>query len=47
MADKLKVGIIGTGNISNEHIKSYLNNPNVELYALCDINEDQLQKMGK
>ncbi len=47
MAEKLKVGIIGTGNISNEHIKSYMNNPNVELYAFCDINEEQLQKMGR
>ena len=44
---KLKVGVIGVGNISNEHIKAYLNNPRVELYAFCDINEKQLAIMAK
>ncbi|NLA77749.1 MAG: Gfo/Idh/MocA family oxidoreductase [Clostridiales bacterium] len=43
---KIKVGIIGTGGISNEHINGYLKNPDVELYAFCDINEAQLNKMG-
>lgn len=45
--DKIKIGIIGTGNIANNHIGGYLKNPNVELYALCDINEEQLKKMGE
>lgn len=45
--NKLKVAIIGTGNISNNHIKGYLNNPNAELYAFCDINEKQLKRMGE
>ena len=44
---KIKVGIIGTGNISKCHIKAYLKNPNVELYAFCDINEAQVKKMGE
>lgn len=44
---KLKVGVIGVGNISNEHIKAYLNNPRVELYAFCDINEKQLALMAE
>lgn len=43
---KIKVGVIGTGNISHEHIKSYIANPNVELYAFCDINLEQLKKMA-
>lgn len=47
MEKKIKVGIIGTGSISNEHIKAYLNNPNVELYAFCDINKAQLEKMSE
>lgn len=42
--EKLKIGIIGVGNISAEHIQGYLKNPNVELYAFCDINEAQLKK---
>lgn len=44
--EKIKVAIIGTGGISKEHIRGYLNNPKVELYAFCDINEVQLNKMG-
>lgn len=48
MADKkLKIGVIGVGNISNEHIQAYLNNPRVELYAFCDIDEKQLDLMAK
>lgn len=43
----IKVAIIGTGSISKHHIQGYLKNPNVELYAFCDINEQQLNKMGE
>lgn len=44
---KIRVGIIGTGSISQEHIEAYKNNSNVELYAFCDINETQLDKMAE
>ncbi len=44
---KLKVAIIGTGGISNEHINGYLSNEAVELSAFCDINEKQLKKMSE
>jgi len=44
---KLKVAVVGVGSISRMHIKSYKNNPNVELYAFCDINENTLQKKGE
>lgn len=44
---KLKVGIIGTGNISISHIEAYRKNPNVELYALCDINEKRLKEVAE
>lgn len=33
--EKLKVAVIGLGNISAEHIRAYISNPQVELYALC------------
>ena len=39
---KLKIGIVGNGGISGAHIDAYKNNPNVEIYALCDINEAAL-----
>ena len=44
---KLKVGVIGVGSISEMHIGGYLANPNVELYALCDINEERLKMKGE
>lgn len=43
---KVKVGIIGTGGISNEHINAYLKNEDVELYAFCDINEERVNAMA-
>lgn len=39
--NKIKVGIIGTGGISNVHIAGYKALENVELYAACDINEQR------
>ena len=44
---KIKIGIIGVGNIAVSHIEAYLKNPNVELYAFCDINEKRLNYMGE
>lgn len=40
--DKVKVAIIGAGNISNAHISSYQKLDNVEIYAICDISEERL-----
>ena len=47
MSEKIKLGIIGVGSIAAEHIKGYLKNPNVEIYAFCDISEKQLSLMGE
>ena len=44
---KLKVAVIGVGNISNLHIAAYQKNPDVELYAFCDINAEVLKAAGK
>lgn len=44
---KLNIGVIGVGSISNEHIQAYQKNENVNLVAFCDINEEQLNKMGE
>jgi predicted dehydrogenase len=38
---KVKVAVIGAGSISEMHLKSYQSNPNVELYAICDLNEER------
>ena len=44
---KLKIGIIGVGNISETHIGGYLADDRCELYAFCDINEERLKFMGE
>lgn len=47
MDKKITVGIIGVGSISECHISAYKNNPNVELYAFCDINPNTLKLKGE
>ena len=47
MDKKIKIGVIGVGSISGAHIAGYLKNPNVELYALCDIDEEKLKLKGE
>ncbi len=45
---KLKVGVIGTGSIGNAHMEGYsLRNDDVEIYALCDLNQTRLDEMGE
>jgi len=41
---KLRIGIIGTGGISGSHIKAYLNQPDVEIVAGCDLIEGKAEK---
>ena len=44
---KLKVGIVGVGNIAGFHRAGYLKAKDVEIAAICDINEDRLKARGK
>lgn len=44
---KLRIGMIGAGNIANMHIDSYKNVPNAEVVALCDIDEARLKKTAQ
>lgn len=41
MLAKTKIGIIGAGSISSVHFEAYQNNPEVEIYAVCDLNEER------
>ena len=43
---KVKIAVIGVGNIAESHIEAYQANPNVELYAFCDINKERLEEKG-
>lgn len=48
MRKKLKIGLIGAGWIVDEHIKAYLElSDKVEIYAIADINKNNLQKVLK
>lgn len=38
---KVNIAVIGAGSISEMHLKSYQNNPDAELYAICDLNEER------
>ncbi len=44
---KLKIGIIGAGSISQAHLDAYKNNSEVEIYAICDLNEDRARQTAK
>jgi predicted dehydrogenase len=43
---KLKIAVIGGGSISELHLKSYQRNPHVEIYAICDLNEERAKRMA-
>lgn len=47
MEKKIKIGIIGVGNIAEFHIRNYLADSRCELYAFCDINEENLKAKGE
>ena len=45
MADKVRVGIIGIGNMGSSHLRNYKEGkmPEVEITAVCDIKKDRLE----
>ena len=48
MAEPMKVGLIGTGGISNRHMIPYLDRPDrVRLTAVCDVVESLAQEYAK
>ena len=47
MDKKIKIAVIGCGGISNCHLGGYSRNPNVEIYALCDINRARAEEKAK
>ncbi|RTE03977.1 Gfo/Idh/MocA family protein [Paenibacillus whitsoniae] len=36
-----RIAVIGAGSISEMHLRAYQNNPNAEIYAICDLNEER------
>ncbi len=45
--DTIKIGVIGTGTISESHLNAYQKNPQVEIRALCDLNAELLARRGE
>ena len=41
---KIKIALIGAGNIANSHLEAYQKIEDAEIYAICDINEENLNK---
>lgn len=46
MSSKINVAVIGCGAIGRIHAERYKNNPDCELVALCDVNEQALNKLA-
>jgi len=47
MKDKIRIGIIGAGNIArNAHIPAYLKQDNVEVAGICDSNEERAKEIA-
>ena len=47
MAQKIKVGVVGTGGIyRGAHAQAWLANPDVELVALCDVVKEKAEKFA-
>jgi predicted dehydrogenase len=45
--EKVKIGIIGAGNISEAHIKGYIECKDAQITAICDINEDRASQKAE
>lgn len=41
---KIRIGLVGAGNIANTHLESYMKNNEAEIAAICDIDEARLKK---
>ncbi|MEC0246773.1 Gfo/Idh/MocA family protein [Paenibacillus chitinolyticus] len=44
---KLKIGVIGAGSISELHFGAYAKNEQVEIHAVCDLNEERAKEKAK
>ena len=47
MSNKVKIGIIGCGGISEAHLDGYEKCSDVEVYAFCDINPERLKQQAE
>ena len=45
--EKVRIGLIGAGNIANTHMISYGSVPNAEVVAICDIDVSKAERLAK
>lgn len=46
MADKVRIGIIGTGIIGKSHVAGYQPIPEAQIVAICDVREDEAKRVA-
>lgn len=46
MKDKIRIGIIGVGQIGKAHVRNYQAIPEAQIVAVCDIREDEAQRVA-
>lgn len=46
MTDKVKVGVIGVGQIGKRHVAGYAAMPNVEIVAVADLNQAEVERVA-
>ena len=46
MAEKIKVGVIGVGQIGKRHVATYAEMPDVEIVALADVDEAEVKRVA-
>ncbi|MGM0401553.1 MAG: Gfo/Idh/MocA family protein [Chloroflexota bacterium] len=47
MDEKVRIGIIGTGQIGKHHLRTYQGIPEAEVVAACDLREDELERVAE
>jgi len=47
MSDRVRLGIIGTGQIGKSHIRNYQEIPEAEIVAIADLREDEAQRVAQ
>lgn len=45
--EKVKIALVGAGNIAKVHIDAYKNVPEAEVYAICDFNKETLDETAE
>ncbi|HGJ66088.1 TPA: gfo/Idh/MocA family oxidoreductase, partial [bacterium] len=47
MAEKLRVGVVGTGFAGRAHLEGYKNTEDADLIAVCDVSKERAQESAE